>query len=250
MKELRIFPVSGVPPVQPGDPLAAILARAIAEGPVPLEDGDVLAVCQKVVSKAEGRVVPLAGIEPSARARRFAEDHGKDPRVVELVLRESKRIVRMERGVIIAETATGLICANAGVDQSNAPGPGQVVLLPRDPDASALGLRNALREITGRAPGVVITDTFGRPWREGLVDVAIGVAGLRPLVDHRGREDWSGRPLEVTVMALGDQVAAAAGLVMEKSEGTPAAILRGLAAWLGEGRAADLVRPADRDLFR
>jgi coenzyme F420-0:L-glutamate ligase/coenzyme F420-1:gamma-L-glutamate ligase len=170
--------------------------------------------------------------------------------VVEVVLAESKRIVRLAQGVIIAETFTGLVCANAGVDQSNAPDPGDVVLLPKDPDASATSLRRALAKLTGSRIGVVITDTFGRPWREGLVDVAIGVSGLAPLVDHRGEKDWSDRRLEVTVMALADQLAAAAGLVMGKSEGIPAAILRGVGAAPGDGRGTDLVRPAKRDLFR
>ncbi len=250
MKELRIFAVTGVPPILPGDPLARILAGAIGNGPVPLEDGDVLAVCQKVVSKAEGRVVALEEVTPTARARAFAEEHNKDPRVVVLVLRESKRFVRMEQGVIIAETPTGLVCANAGVDQSNAPGPGQAVLLPADPDESAARLRRELQSLTGRNVGVVITDTFGRPWREGLVDLAIGVAGLKPLVDLRGLKDWAERELEVTVMALADQVAAAAGLAMGKVGGIPAAILRGAGTWLGEGRATELIRPAERDLFR
>jgi len=250
MKELRVFPVSGVPSIEAGDPLAQILVRAIGDGPVPLEDGDVIAVCQKVVSKAEGRVVPLEDVTPSPRAQAFASEHGKDARVVELVLRESKRILRMERGVIIAETPTGLVCANAGVDRSNAPGPQHAVLLPRDPDGSARALHGEICRLTGRRLGVVITDTFGRPWREGLVDVAIGLCGLKPLIDFRGQRDWTERTLEVTVMALADQIAAAAGLVMGKSEGLPAAILRGAGNWLGEGRGSELIRPAERDLFR
>jgi coenzyme F420-0:L-glutamate ligase/coenzyme F420-1:gamma-L-glutamate ligase len=250
MDALHVLPVRHAPPIRPGDPIAQILTEAVRSSGLELREGDVLAVCQKIVSKAEGRVVDLQQITPSAKARAWAETHGKDPRVVEVVLRQARRIVRMEQGVIIAETETGLVCANAGVDQSNVQLPDHVVLLPADPDASAEQLRRALMEEAGHPLAVVITDTFGRPWREGLVDVAIGAAGLKPLIDLRGTQDWTGRSLETTALALADQVAAAAGLVMGKSEGTTAAIVRGVQAWLGKGGAAALHRPAARDLYR
>jgi len=250
MDAVSALPVRHVPAVRPGDPLARILLEGVSASGLRVEDGDVIAVCQKVVSKAEGRIVDLAAVVPSPRARRFAEEHGKDPRMIEVVLRESRRIVRMERGLIISETPTGLVCANAGVDRSNALRPDHVTLLPLDPDASARRLHEEIGSLSGRRTGLVITDTFGRPWREGLVDVAIGVAGLRPLIDLRGRTDLAGRPLEVTVLAFADQVAALAGMVMEKGKGIPTAIVRGVGEWLGPGTAAELVRPADRDLFR
>ena len=250
MTSLAVYPVLQLPAIQPGDPLARCLYDAIGASGLQLETGDVVAICQKVVSKSEGRVVNLQQVVPSERARRFAEAYGRDPRLVEVVLRESQRVVRMERGLIISETATGLVCANAGVDQSNAYKPGYVTLLPSDPDASAKRIGREIRALAGIPIGIVVTDTFGRPWREGLVDVAIGIAGLRPLLDFRGTHDLAGRPLEVTVLALADQVAAAAGLVMAKGEGIAAAIVRGVGAWLGEGRASDLVRPAEKDLFR
>ena len=236
--------------INSGDPLGKILATALREGGQGLRQGDVLAVCQKVVSKQEGRVVDLSRIAPSPRARAWASEYGKDPRVVEVVLREAKRIVRMEGGLIIAETQGGLVCANAGVDLSNAAGPDQAILLPSDPDASAARLREEISGITGQPVGLVITDTFGRPWREGVLDVAIGVSGLRPLLDLRGGRDWTDRPLDTTVVAIADQIAAAAGIVMGKADGTPAAIVRGVDEWLGEGTAAELIRPAERDFFR
>jgi coenzyme F420-0:L-glutamate ligase/coenzyme F420-1:gamma-L-glutamate ligase len=250
MVSLAVHPVRHLPAIQPNDPLPRLLHDALGASGLHLEVGDVIAVCQKVVSKSEGRVANLEEVVPSDRAWSFAEEHGRDPRVIEIVLRESRRIVRMERGLILSETATGLVCANAGVDRSNAHKPGHVTLLPSDPDASAERIRRELGALVGVPIGVVVTDTFGRPWREGLVDVAIGVAGLSSLRDLRGTLDLAGRPLEVTVLALADQVAAAAGLVMGKGEGIPAVIVRGVGEWLGEGRASDLVRPPERDLFR
>jgi len=250
MDAVSALAIRHVPALAPGDRLGPILIEAIRATGLEISDGDILVVCQKVVSKAEGRVLDLASVVPSPRALGFAREHGKDPRVIEVVLRESRRIVRMERGVIISETATGLVCANAGVDCSNAWRPDFVTLLPLDPDASARGLLEELGAHAGRRIAVVLTDTFGRPWREGLVDVAIGVAGLRPLIDLRGRTDLAGRPLEVSVIALADQVAAAAGMVMEKGEGIPAAIVRGAGAWLGQGSAVEMVRPPEKDLFR
>jgi coenzyme F420-0:L-glutamate ligase/coenzyme F420-1:gamma-L-glutamate ligase len=245
---LRVVPLCGIPAVGRGADLAALVRAAAREGGLRLAHG-VLVVCQKVVSKAEGRVVRLADVEPSAEARRIAAEDGKDPRHVEVVLRETARVVRRARGVLIAETRHGFVCANAGVDLSNAPAAETVVLLPEDPDASARRLRGALLA-AGEGPlAVIVSDTFGRPWREGLVDVAIGSAGIAPLVDWRGRRDLVGRRLEVTAMALVDQLAAAAGLLMGKDAGVPAVWIEG-AAPEGDGRVRELVRSPETDLFR
>jgi len=245
---LRLVALRGIPAVRPGDDLSALIAAAAAAGGVRLADG-VLVVCQKIVSKAEGRIVRLADVEPSDEARRIGAQDGKDPRHVELVLRETARVVRHERGVFIAETRHGFVCANAGVDLSNAPGAGVAVLLPEDPDASARRLRDAL-VAAGHGPlGVVVSDTFGRPWREGLVDVALGCAGVAPLADWRGKKDWAGRPLEVTAMAQADQLAAAAGLLMGKDAGVPAVWIEG-APCGGPDGIAPLLRDPKLDLFR
>jgi coenzyme F420-0:L-glutamate ligase / coenzyme F420-1:gamma-L-glutamate ligase len=237
-----VIPVAGIPEVREGDDLARLVAAA-AE----LEDGDVVVVAQKVVSKAEGRVVRLAGIDPSPEARAGADDH--DPRQVEVVLREAARIVRRRGGLVIAETRHGFVCASAGVDASNAPEPDSVVLLPVDPDASAARLRSRLRELTGRTVGVLVTDSFGRPWRHGTTDVAIGAAGLPVLLDLRGHRDRTGYELRSTLIAVADEIAGAAELVMGKTAGVPAAIVRGLELE-GDGSARELVMPAERDLFR
>jgi coenzyme F420-0:L-glutamate ligase/coenzyme F420-1:gamma-L-glutamate ligase len=239
ISELRLRAIGDLPEIGEGDDLGALLAERIADGP------GVLIVAQKIVSKAEGRLVPLAEVAPSARALELAKTVDKDPRQVELILRESKRVVRAVTGVLICETRHGLICANAGVDLSNVPGEDVAVLLPLDPDASAERMRRAL----GPGRGVIVSDTFGRPWREGLVDVAIGVAGLAPLRDYAGVADRSGRPLQVTVMATADQLAAAAGLLMEKAAGVPAVWIEGLDPE-GEGALSDLLRDPERDLFR
>jgi coenzyme F420-0:L-glutamate ligase/coenzyme F420-1:gamma-L-glutamate ligase len=205
-------------------------------------------VAHKAVSKAEGRVVALADVEASPEAHRLAADH--DPRLLEVVLRESKRVVRSRPPLVIAETRHGFVCASAGVDASNAPEPDSVVLLPVDPDASAARIRARLEELSGARVAVVVSDSFGRPWRQGIVDVAIGVAGLEPLVDHRGRRDRNGYELRATVVAVADEIASAAELVMGKTDGVPAAIVRGLSRELaGEGTAQALVMPSDRDLF-
>jgi coenzyme F420-0:L-glutamate ligase / coenzyme F420-1:gamma-L-glutamate ligase len=240
--ELRVIPVEGIPEVREGDDLAALLADAAA-----FEDGDVLVVVQKVVSKAEGRVVSLDGVEPSEAARELAGD--EDARRLEVILRESARIVRSRPPLVIAETRHGFVCASAGVDASNAAGPGTLVLLPLDPDASATRIRLGLLERTGRNVGVVVSDSFGRAWRQGTTDVAIGVAGLRPLVDLRGVRDSTGYELHATTIAVADEIAGAAELVMGKTSGMPAAIVRGLDV-AGEGSAHELVMPPDRDLFR
>ena len=248
---LSVIPVEGIPEIREGDSLADEIARALRASGRELIEGDVLAVAQKIVSKAEGRVRLLRDVEPGAEAQRLASEQGKDPRVVELVLRESRRIVRIARGVIISETHHGLVCANAGVDRSNAGAPDAVVLLPVDPDASAARLRAELADATGVPVGIVITDTFGRAWREGHVNVAIGMAGLAPFVRYVGQRDPHGYELRVTEIALADEIAAASELVMGKLSRLPAAIVRGLAPHEAEnGGARAYVRPAERDLFR
>ena len=243
MGRLEIVGVEGLPEVRPGDDLAALLATR-----ADLRAGDVLVVAHKVVSKAEGRVVALADVTPSARAVALAAPWDKDPRQVEVVLRESAEVVRAERGVLICRTHGGLVCANAGVDASNAGGPEALVLLPLDPDASARALRAAL---PGR-PAVVVTDSFGRAWRHGQVDTAIGVAGLAPLEDWRGHPDTDGRVMRASWIAIADEAAAAADLVRTKDGGVPAAVVRGLERHVtaedGPGAAA-LLRSAAEDLF-
>jgi coenzyme F420-0:L-glutamate ligase/coenzyme F420-1:gamma-L-glutamate ligase len=248
MRHLELIALCGMPSVQPGDDLAALVLGAAREAQVELRDG-ILVVCQKVVSKAEGRVVALADVKPSQRAREVASEDGKDPRHVELVLRESARIVRRGHGVLICETHHGFVCANAGVDLSNADVADSAVLLPRDPDASARALRDALHGAGAGPLGVVVSDTFGRPWREGLVDVALGCAGFAPICDQRGRSDRSGRALQVTATATADQLAAAAGLLMRKDAGVPAVWVKGLALD-GEGSVRDTLRDSALDLFR
>jgi coenzyme F420-0:L-glutamate ligase/coenzyme F420-1:gamma-L-glutamate ligase len=224
---ILVLPIPGVPAVRPGDDLARLLGDAIDEARVGVKPGDVLVVCQKVVSKAEGRVVALSDVEPSALARSWAARHDKDPRLVELVLRESTRVVRMDAGNLIVETGPGWVCANAGIDQSNAVADGVVTLLPLDPDASAERLRTALGARFGVALAVIVTDTFGRPWREGQVEFALGVAGMAPVEDLRGTRDLAGHELGVTVIGVADEIACAAGLAMRKAAGVPAVLVRG-----------------------
>lgn len=250
MSAIAIIPVPDIPPVKPGDNLPALLLEAIDRSRVGLKNGDILVVCQKIVSKAEGRVVDLKTVEPSPFAQEIAAQWEKDARLVEVVLRESHRIVRMKNGVIITETGPGWVCANSGVDESNSLGEDLAILLPRDPDASARELRLTIKERRSVEVGVIITDTFGRPWRDGLVEFAIGVAGLDPLLDLRGRYDLRGRELHHTVVAVADELAAAAGLVMEKGAGVPAVIIRGYKYAQHEGDAKKLIRPSENDLFR
>jgi coenzyme F420-0:L-glutamate ligase/coenzyme F420-1:gamma-L-glutamate ligase len=248
-----VLPVPGLPAIRPGDDLAALLAAAIEEARLGAREGDVLVVCQKVVSKAEGRVVPLASVEPSSLARTWAAANDKDPRLIELVLRESARIVRMDGGNLIVETRSGWVCANAGIDQSNATEEDHVTLLPIDADASAARLRADLETRLGASLAVIVTDTFGRPWRNGQIEFAIGVAGIEPLADLRGTADMNGRELGITVLATADSLAAAAGLVMEKSAGIGAVLVRGCRVTRAEGDgpgARSLVRPREADLFR
>jgi len=245
---ISLVPIPGLPMVRPGDDLATLLGDAAARAGVALREG-VLVVCQKIVSKAEGRVVRLADVTPSREAIRLASEDGKDPRHVEVVLRETARVVRRGPGVLICETRHGFVCANAGVDLSNAPADETAVLLPIDPDASAARLREALLVRGAARLAVVVSDTFGRPWREGLVDVALGCAGLEPIADLRGGSDLVGRRLEVTATATADQLAAAAGLLMVKDAGVPAVFVEGVEAF-GAGTARALLRDPARDLFR
>jgi coenzyme F420-0:L-glutamate ligase / coenzyme F420-1:gamma-L-glutamate ligase len=246
--KVEVLPVAGLPEVGEGDAVGRLVTDA-AE----IRDGDVVVISQKVVSKAEGRVRRLADVEPGPRARELATRLGKDPALVELVLTESRSIVRAERDVLIAETLSGWICANAGIDASNLPDDGTVALLPTDPDASARRIRSEIESTGGARPAVVVADSFGRPWRLGQCDVAIGAAGLAPLDDWRGRRDRAGRELSATVIAIADQLAAAADLARDKAAGVPAAVVRGLDRHVtaddGPGAAA-LQRPAEDDLFR
>jgi len=237
-----VIPVQGLPEVGEGDDVAALIAAAVK-----LEDGDVVVVAHKVVSKAEGRVVRLDEIEPSAQARDLAD--GEDPRRLEVILRESARLVRTRPPLVIAETRHGFVCASAGVDASNAPEPNMLVLLPKDPDASAARLRDRLRELTGTEVAVIVSDSFGRAWRQGTTDVAIGCAGLRPLLDLSGERDAAGYELHATTIALADELAGSAELVRGKLDGVPAAIVRGF-GHRGQGTARELVMPPERDLFR
>ena len=250
---VEIVPLRGLPEIQAGERLGELIAGAFTADGVALAPDDVVVVSQKVVSKAEGRVVDLAGIEAGERALDLAGRLGKDPRLVELILRESVGVVRAERDVLIVEGRTGWISANAGIDASNVPGSDVVTLLPVDADASARRLRGELQDAAGAAPAVVVADSFGRPWRLGQVDVAIGCAGLVPLDDWRGRLDRDGAELQATTVAVGDQLAAAADLARDKDEGVPVTIVRGLGHLVtsedGPGAAA-LRRPQEEDLFR
>ena len=244
---VRVIPLRGLPELEEGDDLAALLAAA-CERVGGLEPGDVVVVAQKAVSKVEGRVVQLADVRPTARALELAGDD-VDPRQVQVILDEARDVLRTRPPLVIAETRHGFVCASAGVDASNAKGPGTLVLLPVDPDASAARLRERLEELTGVAPGVIVSDSFGRAWRQGTTDVALGVAGLTALRDLRGERDAAGYELHSTVIAVADEIAGAAELVMGKTAGIPAAVVRGVDV-AGDGRGADLVMPRERDLFR
>jgi coenzyme F420-0:L-glutamate ligase/coenzyme F420-1:gamma-L-glutamate ligase len=247
---ISVLPIFGIGEIEPGTDLASVLHDALDAQGTPLQDGDIVVVTQKIVSKAEGCLVDLNDVEPSELAREWAQRWDKDARVVELVLRQSRRIVRMDRGIIIAETFHGLVCANAGIDLSNVGGGDRAALLPPDPDASAERLRSALSSASGGHVGVVITDTHGRAWREGQINLAIGVAGVEALRHFEGQLDPTGYELRVTALATADELASAAELVMGKIDKVPAALVRGLARALSEGKATDLVRPAATDMFR
>lgn len=247
---VSILAIPGIPRIRPGDDLPALLITALKSAGLDPLPGDVLAVCQKVVSKAENAIVDLRQIEPTPFALSIAQQTGKEARLVEVILRETRRIVRMDRGHLICETGYGWVCANAGVDASNALGADTVVLLPRNPDRSAEGIRRRIHDTFGVSIGVVVTDTFGRPWREGLTEVALGVAGIHPLLDFRGRQDLDGRELQHTTLAIADDIACAAGLVMLKDAAIPAVLVRGAPVTPGAGSGRAFVRPAEFDLFR
>ncbi len=249
MGEIRILPLPPLPEVAPGDDLGALIIAAVAAAGLKPQAGDIFVVTQKIVSKGEGRLVRLETIEPSARAREWAERYRKDARVIEVILQQAKRIVRMEHGVLIVETNHGFVCANAGVDASNVP-EDVVALLPEDPDQSARELREQLEKALGVQLAVIISDTFGRPWREGVANVALGVAGLESLVDYRGQPDTHGRTMQMTVVAVADELAAAAELVMGKTSRVPVAIIRGYKYNPATGSGRDLLRRAENDLFR
>jgi coenzyme F420-0:L-glutamate ligase/coenzyme F420-1:gamma-L-glutamate ligase len=242
---IGIVGLSGLPEVRRGDDLASLVRKSAAAGGHVLDAATIVVVAQKIVSKAEGAEADLADIESCELARSWAAQWQKDARLIEVVLRQSRRIVKMDRGVLITETHHGFVAANAGVDQSNVPGENRVTLLPADPDASAFRLRRELG-----CGAVIVSDTFGRPWREGLVNVAIGVSGLEPLEDWRGRSDHTGKRLQGTVIAVADEIAAAAGLVMRKADRIPVALVSGFAWTAGEGSGRALLRDPAYDLFR
>lgn len=250
--QMTFIAVPNIPFVQPGDDLAALILQAMAQAHLTFADGDVLVVAQKVVSKAEGRCMRLADVQPTAEALRLAEQVKRDPRHIQVVLDESKEIIRLRPGLIISEQWQGFICANAGVDHSNvAPGNEWVLLLPKDPDGSARALRERVRQETGHDVAVLIVDSHGRPWRNGVVGVTIGVAGMQPVEDWRGKSDLFGRTLEVTTIAVADMVASAASLLMgQADEGRPVVIARGVPRLPGDGTHWDLLRPREMDLFR
>jgi coenzyme F420-0:L-glutamate ligase/coenzyme F420-1:gamma-L-glutamate ligase len=245
----EVVGIEGIGEVQPGDDVARLVVDAAARQRTPVTGGDVLVLSQKIVSKAEGRLLDLRQVTPSTMAATFATELGRDPRLIEVILRESRRVVRMDRGVLVTETRHGWVCANAGVDQSNVDAE-MVALLPEDPDRSARAFRDAVRAATGSEISVIVADTFGRPWREGLVNVAIGVAGLAPLRSYLGERDPAGRPLQATILAIADELAAAAEPVMGKLDRIPAAIVRGLPLAPSEEGSKALLRDPARDLFR
>jgi coenzyme F420-0:L-glutamate ligase / coenzyme F420-1:gamma-L-glutamate ligase len=246
VNDVRVIPLLGIPQLREGDDLGAFLVDA-AERAGGVHEGDVVVVAQKAVSKVEGRVVDLNEVEPSARARELAGD--ADPRRLEVIIRESWELVRSRPPLVIAETRHGYVCASAGVDASNAPAPGYLVLLPLDPDASARRLRARIRELAGVDVAVIVSDSFGRAWRQGTTDVALGVAGMTAVLDLEGERDAIGYELHATQIAVADEIAGAAELVMGKTRGVPAAIVRGLDV-AGDGSGRDLLMPRERDLFR
>ena len=247
---VSVFGIGGIDEVRPGDDLVELLLVAAKAQGTPIQSGDVLVVTQKVVSKAEGRLVRLKDVVPSQFASAVAGLDDRDPRYVEVILREARRIIRMDHGVIITETHHGFRCANSGVDASNMPKDGEVALLPEDPDASALAIRSNIQRRNGHDVAVIVSDTFGRPWREGAVNVAIGIAGLEPILDYRGQEDDYGHVLQTTAIAVADELASAAELVTNKSTRIPAAIIRGYSFRSAAGGVQSLLRQPAQDLFR
>ena len=250
LHEIHIIGLTGIPEIIEGDELGNLISTEIKKQHLTLNEGDILVVTQKVISKAEGRIIDLKEIEPSQMAIQLASDYEKDPRHVEVVLRESKRIVRMDRGVIISETHHGFICANAGVDSSNNIDLAKVSLLPENPDASASNIRMSIHMELGVEVGVIISDTFGRPWREGATNIAIGVSGINPLKDYRGQSDLAGYSLKTTTIAIADELAAASELVMSKLDRVPVAIIKGYHYNSSDTGISALLRKSDRDLFR
>jgi coenzyme F420-0:L-glutamate ligase/coenzyme F420-1:gamma-L-glutamate ligase len=245
----EVIAVEGLPEIRRGDDLARLMVEAARRQDTPIRDRDLLVVSQKIVSKTEGRLVRLSEVTPSARALMVAEEIGRDPRLVEVILSESRRVVRQDKGVLIVETHHGWVCANAGVDQSNVDAD-TACLLPEDSDRSAAQLRGRLRALTGHDLAIVVADTFGRPWREGLVNVAVGLAGFQPIVSYLGKEDPAGHVLQATILALADELASAAEPVMGKLDRIPVVIIRGLDWERGEGSSRALMRDPARDLFR
>jgi coenzyme F420-0:L-glutamate ligase/coenzyme F420-1:gamma-L-glutamate ligase len=245
----EVIGIEGIGEVRPGDDIARLVLDAAARQRTPVAGGDVLVLSQKIVSKSEGRLLNLTEVTPSTMATTFATELGRDPRLIEVILRESRRVVRMDRGVLVTETRHGWVCANAGVDQSNVDAE-MVALLPEDPDRSARAFRDAVRTHTRSDVYVIVADTFGRPWREGLVNIAIGVAGFAPLRSYLGERDPAGRPLQATILAIADELAAAAEPVMGKLDRIPAAIVRGLPLAPSEEGSKALLRDPARDLFR
>jgi coenzyme F420-0:L-glutamate ligase/coenzyme F420-1:gamma-L-glutamate ligase len=248
-KGIFVFPIQGIPEILPGTDLGSVIVSASKANRLVLKNSDVIVAKQKVVSKAEGRLVALDSVKPSKRALKLAKEQGKDPKLVELILRESTRVVRAGHGVIITETRHGFVCANSGVDQSNVK-KGYVALLPIDPDLSALNIRRTVEKASGKTLAVVITDTFGRPWRRGQTDVAIGCSGILPLVPYAGKRDKFGYELRVTEPAVVDEIAGAAELATGKLRGIPVAVVRGVEFLPGEGGVRDLIMDPRRDLFR
>ncbi len=247
---ISIIPVRGIPDIRKGAPLGRLIVDQLKEQGEGFQLGDIAIVSQKIVSKAEGMVVPLSKVRPSDFAKTIAKESGKDPRQVEVILGETKKIIRMKGGHLITETKHGFICANAGVDQSNVGTGDSGTLLPRNSDASADLIRKTIHQVTGRTVPVIITDTFGRAWRMGQVNFAIGISGLKPIHDYRGTRDMYRRTLQVTEIAIADELACAAELVMNKADRVPVAIIRGYKAPMGHGRAKELLRPEEFDLFR
>ena len=250
VSNITIIGVEGIPEIVPGNDLSQIILEACEKQGTPLQSGDIMIVTQKIVSKAEGRIVDLSTVVPSDFASRWADRYDKDARVIELALQDSRRILRMDRGVLVTETQHGFFCVNSGIDASNVSDKNAVVLLPKDPDVSARHIRNEIKKLVGLQVAVIITDTWGRPWRKGVINVAIGVAGIDSIRDYRGLVDDYGRELHGTAIAVVDELASAAELVMGKLDRIPVAILRGYSYKSANGSVSDMIRPADEDIFR